>query len=78
MHLAAASLSGNTLSQRPVWRPRAEGRVGGRRPKLKPHQQQEIVNAVREGRYTPADAARLFNVHPATISRLLAAARTST
>ncbi|PYE51961.1 recombinase family protein [Deinococcus yavapaiensis] len=54
---------------------RAEGRVGGRRPKLTPHQQREIVRGIAEGRYTPAAAARLFDVHPATISRLLSRTR---
>ena len=50
---------------------RKQGRVGGRRPKLKTHQQQEIVQLVNSGQKTAADAARLFNVHPATMSRLL-------
>ncbi len=50
---------------------RQQGRVGGRRPKLKMHQQQEIVQLVNSGQKTAADAARLFNVHPATVSRLL-------
>jgi DNA invertase Pin-like site-specific DNA recombinase len=50
---------------------RKQGRVGGRRPKLKTHQQQEIVQLVNSGQKTAADAARLFNVHPATVSRLL-------
>jgi DNA invertase Pin-like site-specific DNA recombinase len=50
---------------------RKEGRIGGRRPKLKPQQQQEIVRLVRTGKKTAADAARLFGVHPATVSRLL-------
>jgi DNA invertase Pin-like site-specific DNA recombinase len=50
---------------------RKEGRIGGRRPKLKPQQQQEIVRLVRMGKKTAADAARLFGVHPATVSRLL-------
>lgn len=50
---------------------RQEGRIGGRRPKLLPAQQTEIVKMVAEGKKTAADAARLFNVHPATISRLL-------
>ncbi len=49
---------------------RTQGRVGGRRPKLKV-QQQEIVHLVHSGQKTAADAARLFNVHPATVSRLL-------
>jgi len=50
---------------------RQQGRVGGRRPKLKKHQQQEIVNLVNSEQKTAADAARLFNVHPSTVSRLL-------
>ena len=53
---------------------RKRGRIGGRRPKLKPHQQDEIVAMVSKGAKTAADAARLFNVHPATVSRLLAKA----
>jgi len=50
---------------------RKDGRIGGRRPKLKPRQQQEIVQMVRLGKKTAADAARLFGVHRATVSRLL-------
>jgi DNA invertase Pin-like site-specific DNA recombinase len=51
---------------------RKQGRIGGRRPKLRPDQQDEIVSMVSAGNETAADAARLFNVHPATVSRLLA------
>ena len=51
---------------------RKEGRVGGRRPKLTPSQQQEIVQLVASGQKIAADAARLFNVHPSTVARLLA------
>ncbi|WP_429322825.1 recombinase family protein [Paraburkholderia sp. GAS448] len=54
---------------------RTEGRVGGRRPKLKPRQQQEIVKLVEAGEKTAADAARLFGVHPSTVARLLARRR---
>jgi DNA invertase Pin-like site-specific DNA recombinase len=50
---------------------RKNGRVGGRRPKLNTHQQEEIINLVKSGKKTAADAARLFNVHPSTVSRLL-------
>lgn len=50
---------------------RREGRIGGRPPKLKPQQKQEIVKLVTKGKKTAAQAARLFNVHPATVSRLL-------
>jgi transposase-like protein len=39
---------------------------------LLPQQQTEVVKMVVQGKKTAADAARLFNVHPATISRLLA------
>ena len=51
---------------------RQEGRVGGRPPKLSAQQQSEIRKMVSRGDKTAADAARLFKVHPATISRLLA------
>lgn len=51
---------------------RKEGRVGGRRPKLSSRQQQEIIQLVDAGQKTAADAARLFNVHPSTVARLLA------
>lgn len=40
-------------------------------PKLSQQQQQEIAKLVRQGDKTPADAARLFRVHPSTVSRLL-------
>lgn len=53
---------------------RQEGRIGGRRPKLSPEQQSEIRSMVAKGDKTAADAARLFKVHPATVSRLLAGA----
>ncbi len=51
---------------------REEGRIGGRRPKLTPQQQAEIQKMVSKGDKTAADAARLFKIHPATVSRLLA------
>ena len=54
---------------------RKEGRIGGRRPKLKTHQQQEIMHLVNFGQKTVVDAARLFDVHPATVSRLLQGAK---
>ncbi len=54
---------------------RARGRIGGRRPKLGPQQQAAIVDMVHAGRQSQADAARVFRVHPATGSRLLAAHR---
>src|SRR5437867_12690784 len=51
---------------------RAQGRIGGRRPKLGPQQQAAIVDMVTSGRQTQAATARLFHVHPATVSRLFA------
>jgi DNA invertase Pin-like site-specific DNA recombinase len=57
---------------------RKHGRVGGRRPKLRPNQQDEIVMMVSTGTKTAADAARLFNVHPATVSQILARAGAGT
>ncbi len=53
---------------------RKEGRIGGRPSKLKPEQKQAILKLVKRGNKTAAQAARLFNVHPATISRLLSRA----
>ncbi len=56
---------------------RRDGRIGGRRPKLTSQQQAEIIRMVSRGSKTAADAARLFSVHPATISRLLARSHAS-
>lgn len=56
---------------------RAEGRIGGRRPKLSPEQQKEVVEMVTSGRKTASAAARLFGVHPSTVCRILARATTS-
>jgi DNA invertase Pin-like site-specific DNA recombinase len=50
---------------------RKDGRIGGRRPKLKARQQEEILRMVTKGKKTAADAARLFGVHRATVTRLL-------
>ena len=51
---------------------RRAGRVGGRRPKLTQAQQQEVTSLVICGQKSAADAARLFQVHPATVSRVVA------
>ena len=51
---------------------REEGRVGGRPSKLSPRQQKEAVKMVISGRKTAAAVARLFDVHPSTIGRLIA------
>ena len=54
---------------------RAEGRVGGRRRKLDARQRAEIVESVVSGRRTAADMARLYGVSQATVSRVVADAR---
>ena len=50
---------------------RKDGRIGGRPSKLTIRQQQAIITLVKAGKKTAADAARLFGVHPATVSRLM-------
>lgn len=51
---------------------RKAGRVGGRRPKLTTAQREKIINLVESGQKSAADAARLFEVHPSTVTRLIA------
>ena len=51
---------------------RSEGRIGGRKPALTRRQEAEVVDMVESGRATAADAARLFEVSRATVSRILA------
>lgn len=50
---------------------RKAGRVGSRRHKLTLAKRQEALTMVLSGQKTGADVARLFQVHPSTISRLL-------
>lgn len=50
---------------------RAQGRIGGRKPKLNKQQKAEIIEMVNSGRKSASETARIFNVHPATICRLL-------
>lgn len=54
---------------------RAQGRIGGRRPKLTTSQREDVVENVSSGRKTAAQMARLYRVSEPTISRILAAAR---
>lgn len=54
---------------------RAEGRVGGRRPKLNAKQRAEIAQSVLSGRKSAAEMARIFGVSQPTVSRIVAAAR---
>lgn len=49
---------------------RSEGRVGGRPRKLSAKQRDEAREMVSSGRKSAAEAARIFGVHPSTISRL--------
>ncbi len=51
---------------------RAEGRVGGRKPKLRDDQCRDIIESVLSERKTGAQMARLYNVSEATISRVVA------
>ena len=51
---------------------RVNGRTGGRRKKLKPQQEQEIAMMVLRDNRPAAQVARLFNVHPATVGRIVA------
>lgn len=48
---------------------RAQGRGGGRQPKLTKTQQTEVITMLKTGR-SAADVARLFRVHRTTISRI--------
>ncbi|MEI7429271.1 MAG: recombinase family protein [Betaproteobacteria bacterium] len=49
---------------------RKRGRVGGRPTKLTDMQKTEAMRMLNDGEKNAADVARLFNVHPSTISRL--------
>jgi len=51
---------------------REDGRVGGRPRSLSEKQRHEVADAVLSGRKTAAEMARLFDVSPATISRIVA------
>ena len=51
---------------------RAEGRVGGRRKKLDASKRREIAESVITGRKTGAEMARLYNISPPTVSRIVA------
>ncbi len=51
---------------------KAEGRTGGRPPKLTKQQRQDIADNVLSERKTGADMARLYKVSEATVSRIVA------
>src|ERR1700726_4123063 len=53
---------------------RERGRVGGRKPKIKPNQRAEILRMVNSGKTSAAEAARLFGLHRSSISRLISQA----
>jgi len=50
---------------------RAEGRIGGRRPKLTAAQRADIAANVLSGRHTAAHMARLYNISAPTVSRIV-------
>jgi DNA invertase Pin-like site-specific DNA recombinase len=54
---------------------RAEGRIGGRRKKLDAAKRREIAESVISGRKSGAEMARLYNISPPTVSRIVAAHR---
>jgi DNA invertase Pin-like site-specific DNA recombinase len=56
---------------------RRQGRVGGRPRKLTMEQQNALLDDVLSGTHTAASAARLRNVSPSLVSRLLASRRRS-
>ena len=51
---------------------RSQGRKGGRKPKPSPSQEETILNIVKSGEKSGAEAGRLFGVSKATVSRLVA------
>ena len=51
---------------------KANGRTGGRRKKLKSHQEKEIAMMVLRDDRPAAQVARLFDVHPSTVGRIVA------
>ena len=53
---------------------RERGRVGGRKPKIKPNQRAEILRMVNSGKTSTAEAARLFGLHRSSVSRLMSQA----
>ncbi|MQA91972.1 MAG: helix-turn-helix domain-containing protein [Gemmatimonas sp.] len=48
---------------------REKGRIGGRPKKLSAHQRETVLELINLGTKSAADVARLFQVHPSTISR---------
>lgn len=54
---------------------RREGRIGGRRHKLRPDQRRDIAENVLSGRKTGAEMARLYRVSPSTVTRIVSEAR---
>ncbi len=54
---------------------RREGRIGGRRHKLRPDQRRDIAENVLSGRKTGAEMARLYSVSPSTVTRIVSEAR---
>jgi len=54
---------------------REKGRIPGRKPKLTAEQCREILDAVRSGRKSAAEMARIFKIHRSTISRLVSKER---
>ena len=56
---------------------RAEGRIGGRRKKLDAKKRLEIAESVLSGRKSGAEMARLYDISEPTVSRIVAAYRST-
>ena len=62
--------------EREMIRERTRAGLASARPrKLNARQRDERIRGVEEGRYSMAEAARLWKVHPATVTRLMAEVR---
>jgi len=57
---------------------RREGRIGGRKAKLRDDQRQDVIESILADRKTAAQMARLYGVSEATISRIIAKHRQPT
>jgi DNA invertase Pin-like site-specific DNA recombinase len=65
--VALATYLGHTDISNTYW----NGKIGGSRPKLDKDQEAEVIKMVTSGEKTQAQAAKLFRVSKATISRIM-------
>jgi DNA invertase Pin-like site-specific DNA recombinase len=50
---------------------KAKGRLRGKKPKLSPHQEADLVELHRAGRHTTTELAELFNIARSTVYRAI-------